>query len=82
MTTWEYKTVILTHGRLGHRKGEINRPDLEAGLAQAGQEGWSSFTSGRTRASTERRTEICCCSSGRPQRLAHRLARRSRKRHR
>jgi Domain of unknown function (DUF4177) len=39
-TTWEYKTIALTHGRLGVTKGKINRPVLEAELAQAGQDGW------------------------------------------
>ena len=37
---WDYKTVVLTGGFMGHHKTELDRPTFEAHLDALGQEGW------------------------------------------
>lgn len=39
-TTWDYKTVVLTHGFMGFQKGELDRPKFEASLDELGREGY------------------------------------------
>jgi Domain of unknown function (DUF4177) len=40
MTTWDYKTVVLTHGFMGYTKGELDRIKFEAALDELGRDGF------------------------------------------
>ena len=40
MTRWDYKTVVLTGGFMGHKKDELDRPRLEEQFDLLGQEGY------------------------------------------
>lgn len=40
MTPWDYKTVVLTGGFMGHHKEELDRAAFERHLDQLGSEGW------------------------------------------
>lgn len=40
MPQFDYRISVLTHGRMGISKGEINREVLERELDEAGKDGW------------------------------------------
>lgn len=44
MTTWEYKTTVITHGFMGRQSDELNRKELQAELSRLGAEGWELAT--------------------------------------
>lgn len=39
-STWDYKTVVLTHGLLGFHKGELDRAKFETALDELGRDGF------------------------------------------
>lgn len=39
-TTWDYKTIVLTGGFMGHKSEELDRPKFEAALDELGREGY------------------------------------------
>jgi hypothetical protein len=41
---WEYKTSTVTHGFLGRKREELDRPEFERSLAELGSEGWELVT--------------------------------------
>jgi hypothetical protein len=57
--TWEYKTLAMTHGRMGVSKGKVNRPNLEEALTTAGQEGWELVHFWPDTSMHGRRTDTC-----------------------
>ncbi len=40
MTTWDYKTIVLTGGFMGRHSDELKRDDLEQKFAALGAEGY------------------------------------------
>jgi hypothetical protein len=40
MPRWDYKTVAVTHGFLGFKKGELDRGEFESELDKLGREGY------------------------------------------
>ena len=40
MTTWEYTTHVITHGLLGRKSDELDRPEFERALSELGAQGW------------------------------------------
>ena len=44
MTTWEYTTTVITHGFMGRKSEELDRPELEKSLTELGAEGWELAT--------------------------------------
>ena len=40
MSTYEYATSVITHGFLGRKEEEMDRPELERELNRMGAEGW------------------------------------------
>ncbi len=40
MPTWEYSTVVITHGLLGRKEEELDREALDKVLAERGAQGW------------------------------------------
>ena len=44
MTRWEYTTTVITHGFMGRKSDELDRPELEKSLAALGAEGWELAT--------------------------------------
>jgi hypothetical protein len=37
---WDYTTVVMTHGFMGYKKGEIDRKVLESELDNLGKQGF------------------------------------------
>jgi Domain of unknown function (DUF4177) len=37
---WEYTTSVITHGFLGRKEEELDRPEFERQLGELGAEGW------------------------------------------
>ncbi len=44
MSTYEYTTSVVTHGFLGRKEDELDRPELERELNRMGAEGWELVT--------------------------------------
>ena len=44
MTRWEYTTSVITHGFLGRKEEELDRPEFEQALQELGAEGWELAT--------------------------------------
>jgi hypothetical protein len=44
VTRWEYTTTAITHGFLGRKEDELDRPELEKSLQELGAEGWELAT--------------------------------------
>ena len=44
MTRWEYTTSVVTHGFLGRKEEELDRPEFERSLQELGAEGWEFVT--------------------------------------
>ena len=40
MTTWDYRTIVLTGGFMGRHQDELRRDDLEQQFDQLGADGW------------------------------------------
>jgi Domain of unknown function (DUF4177) len=44
MATWEYTTTVVTHGFMGRKSDELDRPEFEKSLSELGAEGWELAT--------------------------------------
>ena len=44
MTTWEYTTTVITHGFMGRKSDELDRPEFEEELSRLGADGWEFAT--------------------------------------
>ena len=44
MTTWEYTTTLITHGFMGRKSDELDRPEFEEELSRLGADGWELAT--------------------------------------
>jgi uncharacterized protein DUF4177 len=44
MARWEYTTSVITHGFLGRKEEELDRPEFEQSLQELGAEGWELAT--------------------------------------
>ena len=44
MTRWEYTTSVVTHGFLGRKEEELDRPEFERSLQELGADGWEFVT--------------------------------------
>jgi Domain of unknown function (DUF4177) len=44
VTRWEYTTSVVTHGFLGRKEEELDRPEFEQALQALGAEGWELAT--------------------------------------
>jgi hypothetical protein len=44
VTRWEYTTSVITHGFLGRKEEELDRPEFERALQELGAEGWELAT--------------------------------------
>jgi hypothetical protein len=40
MSTYEYRTSVITHGFLGRKEEELDRQELERELNRMGADGW------------------------------------------
>jgi hypothetical protein len=44
VTRWEYTTSVITHGFLGRKEEELDRPEFEQSLTELGADGWELAT--------------------------------------
>jgi Domain of unknown function (DUF4177) len=44
MASWEYTTTVITHGLMGRKSDELDRPELEKSLTELGADGWELAT--------------------------------------
>ncbi|HLM10393.1 MAG TPA: DUF4177 domain-containing protein [Thermoleophilaceae bacterium] len=44
MTTWDYKTTVITHGLLGRKEDELDREEFEKAMNELGAEGYEFAT--------------------------------------
>jgi hypothetical protein len=40
MTSFQYTTVVMTHGFMGRKSDELDRPEFERSLNEMGAQGW------------------------------------------
>ena len=44
MTTWDYRTTVITHGLLGRKEDELDREEFEKAMNELGAEGYEFAT--------------------------------------
>jgi hypothetical protein len=44
VTTWDYTTTVITHGFLGRKEEELDRPELETAMNELGAQGFELAT--------------------------------------
>jgi hypothetical protein len=44
VTTWDYTTTVITHGFMGRKSDELDRPELETALNELGAQGFELAT--------------------------------------
>jgi len=44
MITWEYTTIVITHGFMGRQSDELDRAKLQEELSRLGADGWELAT--------------------------------------